>query len=203
MNAVNGWIKRHQVITFVILAYLITWPGFYLVFFMFPDNDLVRVTGFLAVFSPAFSAMLISAIVDPRPKQGSGRQRWIAFGVFWLTSWIIMTLYYWQVEKLKLIVAVILWAIFAMLPAWVLSSAFARNPGIRKHFSTLVRPRGSLLWYFVVMFTVPLLALLGAEITRLLGGEVHYQLEGMSLGEMVIFFCSHFSQRIPVHGWYQ
>jgi len=193
MNAVSGWIKRHQVAAFFILTFLITWPWFYLVYFMFPGNDLVQVTGFLAVFSPAFSAMLISAIVDPRPKQGSGRQRWIAFGVFWLLSWIVMTLYYWQVVKLKLIVAVILWAIFATLPAWVLSSAFARTPGVHKHFSTLVRPRGNLLWYFVAMVTVPSLALLGAEITRLLGGQVMMsRSDGMSLGEMVVFFTLTF-----------
>jgi len=192
MKEIACWIKEHQVAAFFILTFLITWPGFYLVFFMFPENDLVRVIGFLAVFSPAFSAMLISAIVDPRPRQGSGRQRWIAFGIFWLISWIIMTLYYWQVEKLKLIVAVILWAIFATLPAWVLSSAFARTPGICKHFSTLVKPRGSLLWYFVAMFTVPSLALLGAEITRLLGGQVMSRSDGMSLGEMAVFFSLTF-----------
>ncbi len=94
--------------------------------------------------------------------------------------------------KLKLVVAVILWAILATLPAWVLSSAFARTPGIRKHFSTLVRPRGSLLWYIVAMFTVPSLALLVAEITRLLGGQVMSRSDGMSLGEMAVFFTLTF-----------
>jgi membrane protease YdiL (CAAX protease family) len=137
--------------------------------------------------------MLISAIVDPRPKQGSGRQRWIAFGGFWLISWIIMTLYYWQVEKLKLVVAVILWAIIATLPAWVLSSAFAKTPGIRKHFTTLLKPRGEIVWYLVAFFTVPALAMLGAGITRLLGGvEVHFRLEGMSLGQSLIFLSLTF-----------
>lgn len=192
MNAIGRWIQRHQVIAFIILTFLITWPGFYLVFFMFPENDLVQVTGFLAVFSPAFSAMLISAVVDPRPKQGSGRQRWIAFGVSWLISWIIMTLYYWQVAKLKLIVAVILWAILAMLPAWVLSSAFARTPGIRKQFATLLRPRGSILWYLLAFLTVPALAMLGAGITRLLGGQVMFRSGEMSLGEMAVFFSLTF-----------
>lgn len=193
MNAIGEWITRHQVIAFIILTFLITWPGFYIVFFLFPGNDLVQVTGLLAVFSPAFSAMLVSAVVDPRPKLGSGKQRWTAFGVFWLIAWIIMTLYYWQVVKLKLIVAVILWAVFATLPAWVLSSAFARTPGIRKHFSTLVRPRGNIVWYLVAMFTVPALALLGAEITRLLGGQVTIsRSDGMSLGEMAIFFTLTF-----------
>jgi uncharacterized protein len=161
---------------------------------VFPGNDLVQVLtgGPLAVFSPALAAMLISAIAEPQPKQGSGKQHWTAFGVSWVLSWIIMTLYYWQVEKVKLTVAVILWAIFALLPAWVLSSAFARTPGIRKHFATILRPRGSIFWYLLAFFTMPALALLGAGITRLLGGEVHFPLEGMSLGQMVIFFALSF-----------
>ncbi len=194
MNKLTNWITQHQVVAFFILAYGITWPLFILIFVVFPGNDLALILsgGPLAVFSPALAAMLISAIVEPQPKLWSGKQRWAAFGVSWVISWIIMTLYYWQVEKVKLIVAVILWAIFSLLPAWVLSSAFTRTPGIRKHFSTLLRPRGNPLWYLVALLAVPVCQLLGAGITRLLGGEVHFRLEGMSLGQMIIFLTLTF-----------
>jgi membrane protease YdiL (CAAX protease family) len=96
------------------------------------------------------------------------------------------------VVKLELVVAMVTWAIFALLPAWVLSSAFARTPGVRKHFSTLLRPRGNLLWYLVALFAVPVLQLLGAGITRLLGGEVQFRLDGMSLGGEAIFLTITF-----------
>jgi hypothetical protein len=145
---------------------------------VFPGNQLVQVLtgGPLAVFSPALAAMLVSAVSDPQTKLRSSKPRLIAFGTSWLISWIIMTLYYWQVQKTGLAVAAVLWAVFSLLPAWVFSSAFARTPGIRKHFSTLLRPRGSLLWYILAVFAIPSLALFGAGITRLLGGEVHFQL---------------------------
>ena len=116
--------------------------------------------------------MLISAIVEPQPKRPGSKPRWIAFGV----SWLLLTLYYWYVEKMKLIVAVILWGVFGLLPAWVLSSAYARTPGIRKQFSTILRPRGHLLWYLVAIFAIPIADFLGAEITRLLGGPDLLQL---------------------------
>ncbi len=194
MSKLTTWIKQHQVATFFILAYLITWPLLILIFFVFPGNDLVQILsgGPLAVFSPALAAMLISAMVEPQPKLGSGKPHWVAFGVSWVISWIILTLYYWQVEKMKLVVAAILWAIFALLPAWVLSSAFARTPGIRKHFSTLLRPSGSPLWYLVALLAVPVCQLLGAGFTHLLGGEVHFRLEGMSPGQMIIFLTLTF-----------
>lgn len=193
MDKLKNWIRHHQVATFFILAYLITWPLLLLGLFIFPGNQVVMaLCAMPAVFSPAFAALLVSAIVEPRPKSLSRRPRWIAFGVAWLISWILMTLYYWQVEMLKLVVAVVLCAIFAMFPALILSSAFARTPGICKHFSTLVRPRGSPLWYLVAFFTVPVLALLGAGITRLLGGEFWFRLQGMSLGQLAIFLSLTF-----------
>lgn len=130
------------------------------------------VTGFLAVFSPALAAMLISAIIEPKPLQGSRKKSWGVFGVSWLVSWALMTLYYWKVENLDLMVAMLLWAVFATLPGLVISSAFARTPGIRKHFSTILRPRGNIVWYLLAIFCVPALALLGIAITQLLGGEV-------------------------------
>ena len=194
MNVLAGWIKSHQVAAFFILAFVITWPLLFLIFFVFPGNQLVQVLagGPLAVFSPAIAAMLISAIVEPKPKLKSRKPRWIAFGVSWLISTLIMALYQWQVENTGLVVAFVLWGILALLPAWVLSSAFARTPGIRKHFSTLLNPRGSLLWYLVALLTVPVLQILGAGITRLLGGEVQFRLEGMSLGQTAILLALTF-----------
>ncbi|HEY5731317.1 MAG TPA: type II CAAX endopeptidase family protein [Anaerolineales bacterium] len=191
MNKITNWVKEHQVTTFFILAFAITWPLFWLIYFVFPGNSLVLVLagGPLAVFSPALAAMLISAISEPHPKQQNGKSRWIAFGVSWFISWLIMTLYYWQVVKLDLQLAAILWAVFALLPAWVLSSAYARTPGIRKHFSSLIRPKGNLIWYFVALFSVPALQILGIAVTRLLGGEIQFYLD-MSSG--VIFLSLTF-----------
>ena len=194
MNHLTGWIKRHQVATFFILSFTITWPAFILIYFVFPGNPLIKVLvgGPLGVFSPALAAMLISSVIEPLPKQRSSKPRWIAFWLSWLISWPIMTLYYWRVENMELVSALIVWGIFALLPAWILSGAFARTPGIRKHFSTLVRPRGSLLWYLVALLLVPLVQLLGLGITRLLGDEVQisalqFRLQGLSLDQTVIF----------------
>jgi membrane protease YdiL (CAAX protease family) len=194
MNALRGWIKRHQVAAFFIISYAITWPIFILVFFVFPGNQLVQVLtgGPFGAFSPALAAMLISAIVEPQPKRPSSKPRWIAFGVSWLISWLLLTLYYWYVEKMGLMTAVIAWGIFGLLPAWVLSSAYARTPGIRKQFSTILKPRGHLLWYLVAIFAIPITQFLGVEITRLLGGNVQFMVEGMGFGAAAIFITLTF-----------
>jgi membrane protease YdiL (CAAX protease family) len=203
VNKLTNWIKRHQVLVFFILAFAITWPAFILVYFVFPRDPLIKVFvgGPLGVFGPALAAMLISAIVDPQPRHPSSKPRWIAFGVSWLFSWLIMTLYYWRVEKMELVPASIVWVIFALLPAWILSSAFAKTPGIRKQFSTLLRPKGKLLWYLVALLIVPVVVLLGVGITRLLGGEVQngplqILVEGLKPGQsaiiLALFYLSGF-----------
>lgn len=192
MNALTVWIKQHQVAAFFMIAYGITWPLSMLVFFIFPGNQTVMVSMLFAVFSPALAAMLISAIVEPLPKRTGTRRRWAAFGGSWLVSWIVMTLYYWQILELEFTVAAVLWAVFACLPAWVLSSAFASTPGVQKHFSTILRPRGNIIWYLAAFFFVPALALLGAGLTRLLGGDVLYRMPGTSPGKTALFFLLTF-----------
>jgi uncharacterized protein len=192
MSQLRDWIKRHQVAAFFIICFAITWPVLILAFFVFPGNQLVQVLGQFAVFSPALAAMLISALNEPQPKAPSSKPRWIAFGVSWLISWLILTLYYWQVQNLKLVVAAILCAVWALLPAWILSSAFARTPGIRKHFSTLLKPRGNLIWYLVALFSVPVLQFVGAGITRLLGGKVEFRLPATGLGGEIFFLTFTF-----------
>jgi membrane protease YdiL (CAAX protease family) len=203
MNNLTDWIKRHQVATFFILSFTITWPAFILVYFVFPENPLIKVLvgGPLGVFSPALAAMLLSAISDPQPKQPGNKSRWIAFGVSWLISWLIMTLFYWRVEKMELVAAIIVWGIFALLPAWILSSAFAKTPGIRKLFSTILKPKGSLLWYLVALLMIPVMQFLGIWITRILGlspgqsvifGGLHSRLTGLSVGQTIILLALTF-----------
>ena len=156
MKNIVDWIRRHQVLAFFILAYAIAWPGLFLVYFIFPGNDLVEILSTpIVLFSPALTAMLISWIADSRPKHEGSRPRWIAFILAWLVSAAIMILYSWKVDGLELPVAIIVMGVLAVFPAWVFSSAYARTPGIRKQFSTLLKPRGPAIWYLVIFLIFP------------------------------------------------
>jgi membrane protease YdiL (CAAX protease family) len=107
------------------------------------------------------------------------------------------TLYYWRVEKMELVPAIVVWAIFALLPAWILSSAFSKTPGIRKQFSTLIRPKGKLPWYLVALLIVPVVNLVGVGITHLLGGVVQngplqIMVRGLRPGQSVFLLALFF-----------
>jgi membrane protease YdiL (CAAX protease family) len=193
MKRIAGWIRRHQVLAFFILAYAISWPAFSLIYFVFPGNPAAEaLAGPFAIFSPALMAMLISGIVEPLPRHESSRPRWIAFIVSWFVSAPILILYGWRIQGMELIVTVIVYSIMALLPAWVLSSAYARTPGVRKQFSTLLRPRGPVLWYLVVFLIFPGIPLLAMGITRLFGGEAQFYLAELGFEGVGIFLLLEF-----------
>lgn len=178
MSKLKNWIIQHQVASFFILAFLITWPGFFMVFFIFPGNQIVEIIfSSYITFGPALSAMLISGLAKPGPRAKRSRARWIVFGITWVIASLVQILYCWRIQHMNLNPAVIIiCCIFGLFPAWVLSSAYARTPGIREHFSTLLKPRGPVLWYLVIFLIFPGMLVLAFFITRLFGGEAEFYL---------------------------
>ena len=193
MNKIINWIRRHQVLAFFILAYAITWPGFFLVFFIFPENQIVEALASQVVFSPALAAMLISCIAEPYPTHARSSAKGITFVVSWLFASIVQVLYFWKVYKTDITaVIVVVSCVFALFPAWVLSSVYARTPGIRKHFSTLLKPRGPALWYLVIFLIFPGIPLLAMGITRAFGGQAQFYPADLGFEGATIFLLLEF-----------
>jgi membrane protease YdiL (CAAX protease family) len=136
--------------------------------------------------------MLVSSIAEPLPKAASSRARWIAFILAWLVSAPILILFAWKIYEVELVAAIIVYSIIALFPAWVLSSAYARTPGIRKQFSTLLKPRGSALWYLVVFLIFPGIPLLAIGLTRLFGGQPEFYLPKLDFEGAATFLLLEF-----------
>ena len=193
MKTMRDWIRHHQVVTFFLLAYAITWPGLFLVYFIYPGNMAVEGLASPIVFGPVIAAMVVSGIVKPHPKLARSRASWIVFLLTWLVASVVGMLYFWQVVKIELQTQVVLFnCLLALLPAWMVSNAYARNPGIREHFSTLLKPRGPALWYLVIFLIFPGVQLLDIGITRLFGGEADFILDAVGLGSAAIFLTLEF-----------
>ena len=195
MDRVTGWIKRHKVLAFFLLSYAISWSALLFYDFIFHGNSPVEVLIMpIVVFSPALTAMLISGIAEPFPKHASSKPRWIAFILAWLFSAPILIVYAWKIYDIEeLAVVVIVFSIIAVFPAWVLSSAYARTPGIRKQFSTLLKPRGPVLWYLVIFLIFPGIPLLGMTITNLLGGEAQFYLADIAFRDTAVLLLLEFA----------
>jgi membrane protease YdiL (CAAX protease family) len=201
MNKIKNWIKHHQVAAFFILVYMIAWPGMFLVYFVFPGNEVVEVLSMpFVLFSPALTAMLISGITEPRPKHEDSKPRWIAFILSWLFSATIIILHAKNNMGIESVPAFIVFGIMGIFPAWVLSSAYARTPGIRKLFSTLLKPRGPAIWYLVIFLIFPGFVLLGFYITPILGGKAQFYLADLGIWGGAVFLFLEFSKGFVLTG---
>jgi membrane protease YdiL (CAAX protease family) len=194
MNKLTNWIKRNQVLSFFIMVYALAWPAMFLIYFIFPGNDGVVVLSMpFVLFSPALTAMLISGIAEPHPKHEGGKLRWVVFILSWLVSALIMILHTKNNLGLESVPAYIIFGIMAVFPAWILSSAYARTPGVRKLFSTLLKPRGPAKWYLVIFLIFPGFILLSFYITPLLGGESQFFLADLGMEGAAFFLFLEFA----------
>ena len=169
MNKLTRWIKQHQVTSFFALTYALSW-GLWLPW-MLTRIELLELLGFIALFVPALACIVIARVVDPGTAEDSRRARRMAFLAAWILVTAIFILNARSSSGIPLPVAVVVFAVVGLIPAFVIASGFSANPGVRARLASLVRPRGHLLWYLLALLLVPALRLLSVPVSRLLGLE--------------------------------
>ena len=201
MKKIKIWISDHQVASFFILAYLITWPGFFLALYIYPGNQIVEVFTIWVVFGPALGAMIVSAVSNQKPKLEPDKKRWMIFLVVWFLASAVQMLYFRLLHRVELTLPfLIICCLLALFPAWVYSSALARNPGIRNTFTSLINPRGSWYWYLGVFLIFPGIPLLSVVISRLMGTAVPFFRADLGIGGMAAYFRLEFSRGFLMTG---
>lgn len=145
MSRLTGWIANRPVVAFFALTYAISWPAFTAILLLFPESMVLQGTlGSLAVFAPALAAMLVAATCDPRREAGSRSARRVAFAAVWIVATMTLVLFIWRVRGVRPDVGIAAFAaVLSLLPAFTVSRAFSGVAGIRRHFATLLAPRGN------------------------------------------------------------
>lgn len=186
INRSFKWIAQHQVTSFLVLTFGLSWFFFWLSFVVFAENRLAQgLCGKIAAFGPALVAMLVSAIAYPGPKVYQTRVRLMIFGAVWLVSWAILLAYLSLVLQIPMRTAVIIvFGVVALLPAWVISASRSSIPGVRAQFSTLWKPRGPFGWYVVALMSYPIVLLIGATIAALMGENIAFR--NLTIGNAVL-----------------
>jgi membrane protease YdiL (CAAX protease family) len=176
MSNLIGYLKRHQLIAYFVLTYAITWGLLISIqpLYLGGQKGLAPLIS-LGVFAPALASIGLSAILKPRPSQGSRKPAVIAFIVMWLLASVIIILeltvnQHMQWSTLLAAVSVIT----GLLPAFVASSAYSTIPGVRAHLRTFIKPRGAYGYYLLSLFLFPAIWLFGNVLSRALGMEAPY-----------------------------
>lgn len=175
------WFQSQPLLVFFVLTLLIMFLlGFPLVYFErmgIPDQPLLQLlllyVGIFVVYGPVLVGMLITRWTLPARSPASAWVRWLSFVVVWLIATVVSALNLRVLSEVYLgwLPLLLISMPIALLPAYVISSAFSRVTSLREYLSTLVRPRGNLIWYLIALLTFPVIHILGFAITQLLTGE--------------------------------
>lgn len=174
MNKVTCWVKQHQVAAFYIIAFAITWGlGFSYSVLLKQNQILLFPLVFLATCGPALAGIIVSAITNTQPRQGSRKVFWLAFLVAWFVSALICLANLKFINQIQLSLAAVGLLIVAVLPvAFVIASAYSRIPAVKSYLSSLTRLRGVLGWSLLGLVLFPALILFSNLINNLVNGKI-------------------------------
>ncbi len=173
MNKLTDWIKGHQVTAFFIITFATTWGlGFSYdaalnkgMFLLFPLAS-------IATCGPALAGIIISAVSNTQPRQGSSRTPWIAFFVAWVVSALVFVAHNTLFNIAPLSPVVIGFTFVLVVPvAFVISMAYSRFPGVRAYLGSLIRLRGVWDWSLLALLLLPGLSLISFLISRSIGRQ--------------------------------
>lgn len=169
MNAPANWIHRHQVVAFFILSFAITWGLGFSYFAFYRGAFLLMPLGFVATCGPALAGILVTAITNTQPRQGSKKSTWIAFLLALVVIapvWLAHTRYFDQVTVPPILLGLILVSLAPV--AFVFSMTYSRIPAVKCYLSSLVRLRGVWGWSLLALVLYPALMLLTNLVCHLL-----------------------------------
>ena len=158
---------KRQIWLYLILVYAFTWLIWITaqLFGVGPDRG-----EYIAAFGTAGPA-LAAIFLSRRGQDTAGARlptRLLSFALLWLFAWAV----YLANDKLRgihvptSISYYVLVGFLAAIPAWILSGAFTRDPGVRELLHSLVHP-GNWRWQAVAFFFWPAILLIPAAIAHL------------------------------------
>jgi len=164
------FIKRYRLTTFFILTFVFSWVFFFM-YILFP-NDISLMLVILAIYAPAFSALIISKITGNKENSNNTRVKWITFIIIWVIATITFIInYFIQVANFSLIILIAA-ILLGLLPSIVISSGFSQNPDIKIVFQSFVKPKGHFGLYLFAILYLPVVLLIGVAITLVFGASI-------------------------------
>ncbi len=196
MEKITGWIKRHQIIAFFAITFGITWGlGFTYEAVLNQGVFLLTPLAFIATCGPALAGIIISAVVNTQPREGSKRTIWIAFLVAWAVSTLVCVAHNTIINHAPLNPILVAITSITVIPvAFVISMAYSRLPAVKRFMASLLRLRGVWGWALLALLFVPALVVLAIFIDDPRWGLsfARYQLPAQGL-ELVVLVVVSFS----------
>lgn len=198
MKKITNWIRRHQVVAFFVIAFVISWGlAFSWEAVLNRDQGMLLPLAFLSACGPGLAGIIVSAIINTQPKQGSRKAFWITLLVAWVVSALVCLANFKFVEGLSLSPAVIIVFTISVAPvAFIVASAHSRIPSVRSYLASLIRLRGMWGWALLALVLLPTLLLISIPVDSILNKHPlsSYQFPEISLSLIGLIIIKFFYQ---------
>jgi membrane protease YdiL (CAAX protease family) len=169
------WMSKHPLPAFFIFAIAICFATLFPAIYLIPHGASVwSILGFyigkIGVYSPVIAGIFVTKVILPGRHHVSFSRRLKYSLPVWIAALFISAadLRLTAPPSVPLTGLIILSIPVSLLPAWVVSSAFAGSDSVRNMLKTLVKPKGSFIYYVIALLTFPVIHLAGAVITNLI-----------------------------------
>jgi uncharacterized protein len=172
MNKLIIWIKSHQVAAFFIITFAITWGLGFSYGAFYQGQVLLAPLAFLATCGPALAGIIISAVSNTQPRQGTYKAFWIAFFGAWVVSALVCIAGIAILNNVVLSPVLIGFTFIMVVPvAFVIGATHSRIPAVSIYLSSLTRLRGVWGWALLALVLFPATTLFSILISSLLGRQ--------------------------------
>lgn len=170
MNILASWIKRHQIIAFFMITFLITGGlGFSYDQVINHGKIFLAPLVFTATCGPALAGIIVTTVSNTLPRQGTRKPFWVGFFIAWILSTMVFLANNIFINHAPFSIGLAIFALISVTPvAFVISMAFSRISAVKQYVSSLVRLRGVYGWALLALVLIPLTILLSILITCLL-----------------------------------
>jgi membrane protease YdiL (CAAX protease family) len=161
------------------------------------DQGLLLPLAFLATCSPGLAGIIISAVINTQTKQGSRKAFWVALVIAWGISTLVCLANFTLMEGLSLSLTVVALFTISVLPvAFILASAYSRNPSVKSYLITLIQIRGVWGWAILALVLLPILFLISIPVDSIIKRQPinSYQFPDLSLSLMGLVIIKFFYQ---------
>lgn len=188
MTGFVRWIRNHQVAAFFIITFAISWGlGFSLIAVYQREQYLLLPLAFVATCGPGLAGILVSALTNTRPRQGSRKAFWLAFLVAWVIAALVSIANLGLIEQVALAPPVIILFVISIVPVpFIIASAWSRIPNVRGHLASLVRFRGVWGWALLALVLFPAIHLASQLVTGGIVPPRQFTQAGLGLVGLVI-----------------
>lgn len=191
MGVISMWVRRRRLAAFYIISFGISWALWLPL--ILSRNEIAELLGVIGIFGPALACVLVSRVSPPADSEPRSTPFWLSFLLGWLVSTFAFWIYNYVTSTSYSPFAIVIFAVLALVPAYIIASAASGPSGVRKTLLSLVHPGSEWGWYLLAV-ALPLVSrLVSVWLSRQIGWELQSEPQVTSIpinlaGTVVVTF---------------